>query len=185
MAASGWADATKQTYDLQPELKATPDEAERQQYISNYRAVTDSTLVFNRGDWTLRISIQPAKEGFHQITVRFYAAKTFSIMDIAEQATASFARTPGRNPEPLDSVQKNGREDYHTTMTTKNKPSKDAFRDALTEVESQGWRPVLFKQPPQGYFAWLVKGKQYGALSVMDVSPGLTCTVTLIEVTPH
>lgn len=184
MAARGWEDTTKQTYNLQPEMNEMPDDTEKEQYISNYREVTDSTLVFNRGDWSLRVSTEPAKEGFHQITVRFYAAKTASIMDIGEEAMASVVPKGGQKQSPLDVVQKSNGDNYHTMISTKEEPPKEAFRDALADVAAQGWKPVLYKTQPHGYFVWLVKGKQYGALSVMDEQQGHGSSVTLVEVTP-
>ena len=184
MTARGWQDTTKQAYNLQPEMNEMPGDTEKEQYISNYRDVTDSTLVFNRGDWSLRISTEPAKEGFHQTSVRFYAAKTPSIVDVGEVAMASVVPKQGQKESPLDVIQKSDGDNYHTMISTKLEPSKDAFRDALADVTGKGWRPVLFKRLPQGYFAWLVKGQQYGALSVRDEHQGQSSSVTLIEVTP-
>jgi hypothetical protein len=185
MTARGWEDTTKQTYGFQPEMHTSLDDYENQQFIDKYRNVMDSTLMLNRGDWTLRVSTEPSPNGFHQTTVRFYAAQTASIMDVAEEATASVIPKGRLNQLPLDVVQKSGTEDYHTTIGTKNEPSKQAFIDALADAEAKGWKPKFFRQQTHGYFAWLIKGKQYGALSVSDVQPGQACTVTLIEVTPH
>lgn len=182
MAARGWEDTTKQMYNLQPELNAFPDDTEKGEYINNYRNVTDSTLILDRDDWSLRISTEPAKEGFHQITVRFYAAQTSSIMDIAGDTMASLIPKRGQKESPLDVVQKSNGDNYHTTISTKAEPPKEAFRDALADAVAEGWRPALLKPEPRGYFAWLVKGKQYGALSVMDEDG--RSTVTLVEVTP-
>jgi hypothetical protein len=87
----------------------------------------------------------------------------------------------------LDVVQKSANEDYHTTITTKDEPPKLAFQDALEEEVRKGWKPVLLqpeKQSSSGYFAWLMKGAQYSALSVELTRQGVS-SVTLVEVAPH
>ncbi len=146
MTARGWQDTTKQTYGFQPEMHTSLDDYENQQFIDKYRNIMDSTVVLNRGDWTLRVSTEPSpKNGFHQTTVRFYAAQTASIMDVAEEATASVIPKGRLNQAPLDVIQKSNGDNYHTMISTKEEPPKEAFRDALADVAAQGWRPVLYK----------------------------------------
>lgn len=184
MAARGWVDTTRQTYTLAPEMRATPEDLENQKYISSYHDVTDSTLMLNRGDWTLRISVEPAKTGFQQTTVRFYAAQALSIMQVAESTMPAVLAKKGQR-SPLDVIQKSDTEKYHTTITTSEKGSRDAFREALAGAISQGWRPMLFRQVPRGYFVWLTKGRQYAALSTQDLEGGGGSSVTFVEVKPN
>jgi hypothetical protein len=84
-------------------------------------------------------------------------------------------------------VQKNGSEHYHTTIAVKSETPAQAFQEALKNLAVQGWRPVMALpkgKQPSGYFAWLLRGTQYAALSV-SVSPrGNSSSVTLTEVTP-
>jgi hypothetical protein len=184
MTARGWQDTTEQTYSLQPELR--PNSLDDPKFIDNYLRTKDSNLMLSRADWTLHISTEPARKGFRQTTVKFYAAQTSSILDLAQDTASAVVRS-GVSQQPLDVVQKSANEDYHTTITTKDEPPKLAFQDALEEEVRKGWKPVLLqpeKQSSSGYFAWLMKGEQYSALSVELTRQGVS-SVTLVEVAPH
>jgi hypothetical protein len=184
MTARGWQDTTEQAYSLQPELRL--NSLDDPKFIDDYRNTKDSNLMFSRADWTLHISTGPARRGFEQTTVKFYAARTPSILNLAQDTAAAVIKT--RVPQqPLDVVQKSANEDYHTIITTKDEPPGQAFEDALEEEARKGWKPVLFlpgKQRTSGYFAWLTKGQQYSALSVELTRQGAS-SVTLVEVAPH
>lgn len=67
-----------------------------------------------------------------------------------------------------------------------NESADKAFAEKLKEVEAQGWRPVMFlpkEKTPNGFFAWLVRGRQYAGLSVNALPQGKGSSVTLTEVT--
>jgi hypothetical protein len=183
MTARGWQDTTEQAYSIQPELR--PDSLDDPKFIDNYRRTKNSNLMFSRGDWTLHISAEPAKTGFQQTTVKFYAAQTSSFVNLAQSTAAAVIKSTVPQ-EPLDVVQKSAKEDYHTVITTKNEPPKLAFQDALEDEVRKGWKPVYFfpAKQPSSYFVWLMKGGQYSALSVELTRQGAS-SVTLVEVTPH
>ncbi|HSY43392.1 MAG TPA: hypothetical protein VK811_05735 [Candidatus Acidoferrum sp.] len=186
MAARGWEDTTKQTYSLNPELRTTPGNLENDDYINSYRSIMDSTVVFNRDNWSLRISTEPAR-GFQQINVKFYAVAMPSVVDFFHQMASPLMPNQGPSGKPMDVVQRSGNDLYHTTMTAENEPPAQAFQDAVTDLASKGWKPRAMlpkKQTPNGYFIWLTKGKQYAALSV-TVMPDGKSSVTITEVTPH
>lgn len=185
MTARGWQDTTEQAYSVQPELR--PNSLDDPKFIDNYLRAKDSNLMLTRADWTLHISTEPARTGFRQTTVKFYAAQTPSILNLAQDTVSAVVNNQSQPQQPLDVIQKGANEDYHTTVTTKDEPPKLAFQNALEEEARKGWKPELFlpgKQQPSGYFAWLAKGQQYSALSVMSTRPGYS-SVTFVEVTPH
>jgi CHAD domain-containing protein len=142
--------------------------------------------MFSRGDWSLHISAEPSWKGFRQTTVKFYAAQTSSFVNLAQDTAAAVVKSQGPQ-QPLDVLQNSANEDYHTTITTKNEPPKQAFQDALEEEIRKGWKPTFSlpeKQPSSRYFIWLTKGQRYSALSVQLTQQG-DSSVTLVEVTPH
>ena len=120
-------------------------------------------------------------------TVKFFAAATPSIKDLFAGMEPAFEKHPGQPNQPLDAVQQSGGQTYHTTIVTKNKAPAQAFQEALENLGAQGWKPVIYlpKQSTRpGNFAWLVRGKEYAALSVKALPQGRTSSVTLTEVTP-
>ncbi len=75
MTARGWEDTTKQTYGFQPEMHSSLDDYENQQFIDKYRRVVDSTLMLNRGDWSLRVSWGPRCADFTRRPCGFMLCK--------------------------------------------------------------------------------------------------------------
>jgi hypothetical protein len=188
MAARGWEDTTKQTYGLKPELRTSANDVETPDYINNYQKIMNSTLMFNRDGWSLKISAEPAKRGFHQTTVSFYAIASPSVVDFFQQMASSVVGNQNKPGKPLDVVQDNGTERYHTTVLTRTQSADQTFQDELKELETQGWKPEVVlpqKQTPNGHFIWLVRGKQYAALSVTVAPQGQGSSATFTEVTPH
>jgi hypothetical protein len=188
MTARGWRDATEETYNLQQELRAAANNRQNDLYADNYRNVMDSNLMFERGEWSLHIGVEPSMKVFgERTTVKFYAAATPSIKNIFAGMESPFEKHPGQPNQPLDAVQQSGGQTYHTTIVTKNKAPAQAFQEALENLGAQGWKPVVYlpKQSTRpGNFAWLVRGKEYAALSVKALPQGRTSSVTLTEVTP-
>jgi hypothetical protein len=188
MTARGWEDTTKQTYGLHPELRTSANDLETPDYINNYRKIMGSTLMFNRDDWSLKISAEPAQNGFNQTTVTFYAVASPSVVDFFGQMASSIAGNHDKPGKPLDVVQDNGTEHYHTTMFARTQSADQTFQDEVKELETRGWRPAVMlrqKQTPNGYFVWLVRGKEYAALSVTRAPQGQGSSATFTEVTPH
>jgi hypothetical protein len=188
MAARGWQDTTKETYGLKPELRTSANDVETPDYINNYQKIMSSTLMFNREGWSLKISAEPSKRGFHQTTVAFYAIASPSVVDFFQQMASSVVGNQNKPGKPLDVVQDNGTEHYHTTVLTRTQSADQTFGDELKELEKQGWKPAVFlpqKETPNGHFAWLVRGKQYAALSVTKAPQGQGSSATFTEVTPR
>jgi hypothetical protein len=189
MPARGWQDATEKTYgsDFQlSELGAIENLPQGQETLKKYRAAVDSNLMLKKGEWSLRISTEPANDP-RQITVKFCAAASPSMENFFMGMSSGLVAKKGANGKPMDVVQENGSGRNHTTIATKNETPAQAFQEALAKYVAQGWRPVMMlpkERTPSGYFAWLVRGKQYAALSV-NISPQAQSTsVTFTEVTP-
>lgn len=185
MAARGWQDVTEKTYNLQPESRGTADDQQSKNFVNTYREVISSILVLTRGDWSLRVSTEHSDKGFHQITVKLYAAATPSLEALSQQMTAAMDSKQG---QPLDVAQDSATEHYHTTITTENLSADAAFQEKISELSALGWKPAIYlpkKQTPYGYFGWVVRGKQYGAVSVSVLRQGHGCSVTFTEVTPN
>ena len=187
MTARGWRDTTEETYSLQPELHDAATAPQDERFVANYRKVMDSTLVLNRRDWSLHLTTEPGKKDPRKTAVKIYAAAAPSIQSYFESLGATMNANQGRAGRALDAIQQNGREHYHTTIATSSRASGQAFQEKLAGLGALGWRPAVFlprEKTPNGYFAWLVRGKQYAALSVKALAPGKGSTVTFTEVTP-
>jgi hypothetical protein len=184
MAARGWRDVTDK---VRFELSGTPNVTEDEQAISNYRNFLATTLTVERGDWSLQVSVKPGnRDG--QIAVKICAAETLSSAAFFLQMGASLQKDQGPDVKPVDVVQDNGSEHYHTTITASTKPPETAFQETLAKLAAQGWRPAMFlpkAKTSSGYLAWLVRGKQYASLSVNPLPQNKLCSITLTEVTPH
>jgi hypothetical protein len=119
--------------------------------------------------------------------VKFFAAATPSVENFFLGMSSGVVANKEGDGRPLDVRQENGSEHYHTTIAAKNETPAQAFQAALAKYGALGWRPVMMlpkEKTPSGYFAWLVRGKQYAALSV-NISPqGKSSSVTFTEVTP-
>jgi len=188
MIARGWQDVTEDAYGIQPESHEAANASQDERYVSNYRKIMDSKLVVTRGDWSMHLSAEPDKVDFRKTAVKIYAAETSSIMDFFAGMESALAKNPRQSDHPLDAVQQSGGERYHTTIVAKNETPAQAFQEALAKVGTQGWRPVMLlpkQQTQSGYFAWLVRGKDYAALSVKASPQGQGSSVTLTEVTPE
>lgn len=186
MTARGWQDTTEKAYSLQPELGAGTNGVEDERYVSNYRKIMNSTLVFNRGDWSLHISTEPSSEGFRQTAVQFYAASTPFIGSLFQRMTS--AAMENKNGRSLDVLQDSSSEHYHTTITTKNEPVPQALQETLVALGAKGWKPVYIpkQEAAKGSsFVWLGRGRQYAALSITALPHGMGTSITLTEVTPH
>ena len=186
MTARGWRDATEQAYKLQPELRGTTGDLQSKSYIDVYRQIMNSTVVLNRGDWTMRVSAEPSNNGFHQITVKIFAAATPSLDTLSQQLMATMGKDQAG--QPLDVVQDSAGEHYHTVITTTGAATDAAMQQKLSELSALGWKEAIFlpkKMVPNGGFVWLIRGKQYGALSVSALQQGRGSSITFTEVTPH
>jgi hypothetical protein len=187
MIARGWRDATEETYKLQPESLEAANKEQNELVIKKYRDVMDSNLLLKRGEWSLNITAEPSKKEVGQTTVTILAAATPSIKDLFGGMESALAKKTGQLNQPLDVVQRSGGDRYHTTIATKSETPAQAFQEALVNLGAQGWQPVVFlprKQAQSGDFAWLVRGKQYAALSVSASPQGNSSSVTLTEVMP-
>jgi hypothetical protein len=181
MIARGWQDLTEETLQFRPELR--PEE----RYLSIYQATMDSDLILNRGGWSMQVTTFPSKQEIGQTTVSVCVASTPSLKDFLAQLVSSSAENTTQGGQPLDVVQESGTDIYHITIAVKDEPLVQAFQSALADFGAKGWRPVMAlpeERTPSGYFAWLVKGKQYATLSVAALPQGGGSSVTFTEVTP-
>jgi hypothetical protein len=185
MIARGWRDTTEETFSQGPET--IKSHLQDQKYIDNYTRIMASNLVLSHEGWTMHITIDPSQEGFDQNEVRIYAAETASIKNFFAGMEAALVNGNGRSSQPFDAVQQSGGDIYHTTMFTQNATPQEAFQEALASYNAKGWRQAIVlprQQAETGFFAWLVKGKQYAALSVRSLTKGGLAAVTFTEVTP-
>jgi hypothetical protein len=193
MTARGWQDVTEETYKFQPELRdpgISKNSLQDQQYLKEYSETMDSNLILRRGDWSIQVMTARNEGKLAQTAVRICAAATPSIEDFVAGLTSDFAAgsDAAQSGRPLDMEQESGGHRYHTTIAAKSETPTQAFQEALAKVGTQGWRPVFFlpkQQTQSGYFAWLVRGKDYAALSVKALPQGQSSSVTLTEVTPE
>ena len=193
MTARGWQDVTEETYKFQPELRdpgISKNSLQDQQYLKEYSETMDSNLVLRRGNWSIRVMTAPNEGKLPQIAVRICAAATPSLEDFVDKLASDFTGGPeaAKSGRPLDMEQESGGQRYHTTIAAKSETPAQAFQEALAKVGTEGWRPVLFlpkQQTQSGYFAWLVRGRDYAALSVKALPQGQGSSVTLTEVTPE
>ena len=187
MIARGWRDVTVETYKLQPELLEVVNGSQDERHVNNYRNIMDSTLVLSDGEWSMHITAEPSKKDVQKTAVKIYAAATPSIKNCFAGLGAALVGNRGPADSPLVAEQQNGKEHYHTTIVAKNETPAQAFQEALAKVGAEGWQPVLFlpkSRTQSGFFAWLVKGRQYAALSVSLLPQSQGSSVTLTEVSP-
>ena len=191
MIARGWQDVTEKTFSLQPEQiyqEMGGNALQDEKYVAFYRNIMDSNLVLSHGKWTMHITTKPAKQKEGFIAVEVCAVATPSIKNFSESLAANFTRNvnEGQINRPFDAVQHSGGQRYHTTIKTSSKAPALALQESLAKLGAQGWHPVMFlpQQAQSGYFAWLVRGKEYAALSVNALPQGKSSSVTFTEVTP-
>jgi len=188
MTARGWLDATEETYGFQTELRSAANVPQDEHYVDDYRKVMDSNLVLTKGTWSLHITTDPGKNNGRVNTVHICAASTPNMKKYFEGVGLALLGKQGPPSPSVDVLQGTGREQYHTIIVTKNETPAQAFQEALAKVGAQGWRSVLLmpaQQTQSGYFAWLVRGKDYAALSVKALPQGQDSSVTLTEVAPE
>jgi hypothetical protein len=90
--------------------------------------------------------------------------------------------------QPLEVLRRGNGQLYRTTVTSKDQPIVESFRQELGVLESQGWRSLILLPSQKGHsgqFAWLVKGEAYMALSVSPMQGQDRCSVMLTQVTPE
>jgi hypothetical protein len=190
MAARGWQDTTEQTYGLQrdPHEVATIEGGpQAQQYAGNYQRIKDSTLVMSRQSWSLHLSAEPSQKRTGTTAVQFYAASTPSIQDFGQELAAAFAPKAGQTRRPMDAVQHDAGQTYHTTIVLKDESPARAFDETLATLASKRWQRVAVPPKPgarPGHFAWLVRGGQYAVLSVTASPHGAGSSVFFMEVSP-
>jgi hypothetical protein len=192
MAARGWRDVTEEALRFQPQYRNSGSGGNGLQdgeYLGVYRRTMDSTLIMSRGEWSLEIKTSPDADRNGETAVSICAAATPSLSDLFLQLSSSLseAGVPGGQGRPVDVVQERGGERYHTTIAVRNEPPASAMRDALEDLNARGWRPAASLPERSGgseFFAWLVRGAEYGALSVRSLPDGRRSSVALTEVTP-
>lgn len=193
MLARGWREVTEETYQLQPESRGAGMDnhgLQNPKYVEKYVAMMNTSLVLNRAPWSLQILTAPSEKGIRQTAVRVFAAATPSIkefcLSIGEEAFK--ADNVGSANGAIDTVQESGGQRCHTTLAIKNEEPGQIFNEMLKEYHGKNWRCLTFHSASQGrpsYFAWLVNGQSYAALSVRALPKGNSSSVTFTEVTPE
>jgi len=183
MSARGWRDVTEETYSLQTESHRNLDDAAAERFATNYRKIMESTLVMSSGQWTMHIVAAPARQQI-QNRVEIYAVEASSMKEFSDSLQTSLSPNAA---QPLEVLRRGNGQLYRTTVTSKDQPTTESFRQELGELEAQGWRSLILL-PSQsrhpGEFAWLVKGEAYMALSVSPLGGQDRCSVMLTQVTP-
>jgi hypothetical protein len=190
MAARGWSDVTEEAHGLQPdgrESNATKNGLQDEDYLKLYDSVISSSLVFNRGAWSMHVLTAQGKK-FGTTKVRLCAAATPSLKDFFAVMAAGMNGDGNGSSRPIEAVQKIGGEQYHTRISSNSRDPAQAFQESLNDSRAEGWHPVL--KAPRGqskseYFAWLSRGQQYAALSVKPAAQGRGSSITLTEVSPQ
>jgi len=188
MIARGWRDVTEETYGLRPESREAANNTQDERYVSNYRKVMDANLVVTGAGWSMHVAAESDKNNHQKNVVKIFAAATTSMKDYIDGMASAFAKNSGQPNRSLDAVQQSGKDRYHTTIVAKDEPPMQAFQEALANLDAQGWHPVMFlpkQQTRTGVFAWLLRGKQYAALSVSALPQDGGSSVTFTEVTPE
>jgi hypothetical protein len=181
MLARGWQDVTEQTLEFRPELQASEG------YMRMYQATLDSDLILRRNGWSMQVKATPSQQTPGQTTINICAGSTPSFNDFFQQLASGSGNDSSKTGQPLDVVQESATEVYHTSMAEKDEPPARAFQETLAEYGTKGWQQVMAapqRTRTSGYFAWLVKGKQYAALSVATSPQDGGSAVTFVEVTP-
>jgi hypothetical protein len=193
MTARGWQDVTEETYKFQPERRNPgigKNGLQDQQYLMEYSDKIESNLILRRGTWSLQVMTAPNDGKLAQTKVCIYTAATPSINDFVDNLQSDFAagQDATRIGRPLEMEQDSGGQHTRFSIIAKHQAPEQAFKEALANLGAQGWRAVMFlpkEKTPDGYFAWLVRGKQYAGLSVNASPQGKGSSVTLTEVTPE
>ena len=125
-----------------------------------------------------------------QTTVRIYAAATPSVGNFVQTLTGDFAASANRssNGKPLEVEEQAGHQRLHTTVIARWESPAEAFQETVSNLKAQGWHLVLppAKQPSSpGFFVWLARGNQYGALSVKALPRSQSSSVMFAEVMPE
>ncbi|MDR3457098.1 MAG: hypothetical protein P4N60_06600 [Verrucomicrobiae bacterium] len=193
MAARGWRDVTEETYQFQPESRSPGmgrNGLQDERFLDTYNATMDSVLILRRGGWSMQLMTVHNQRQIAQTTVRIYAAATPSIKQFVDNLTLDFVRGVNRGSpgKALDVEEQSGRQHLHTTIVAKRQSPGEAFQEAVSQLKSQGWHLVL-PLPGQpsapGFFVWLARGGQYGALSVKALPAGQSSSVMFAEVMPE
>jgi hypothetical protein len=191
MLARGWRETTEESFHLQPERRVAKqgrDGLQDPEFIAKYDAIMSSSLVLNRGNWSIQIMAVPGQQGIRATDIRIFAAATpnikdFSLVlfpDLKDGADPARAKT-------IDTVEENGGQRCHTVITTTAKEPFRYFQDALEEYQSKNWSFISVSPVEPGrpeYFACVVKDKAYATLSVRPVPKGQGASVTVSEITP-
>lgn len=193
MAARGWTDMTEETYGLRPEARAEGGNIEALQdprFLELYHQVMDSTLVLQRGSWSMHVMTDSRGKTPGRIAVRIVAAATPSLRDFSVALSAALKGKlgEGQSRRAIDTVERRGDQRYRTVVDVKNQEPARAFESALAEMRAAGWRPISLSPttPGQaGHFAWLARGSSYATLSITPVTQGRGATITRTEVTPE
>ena len=183
MLSRGWRDVTEETYSLQPQRHQDLNSAGAELFAADYRKIMDSTLVLTSGQWTMHIVAAPSQR-LPQNLVAIYAIEAPSLKEFSDALQATFAPNASK---PLEALQQKGGQVYRTSISARDQPTAEAFRQELAALEAQGWHSLVVLPAQHGHpgqFSWLVKGGDYMGLSVSPLEGRNRCCVTLTQVAP-
>jgi len=190
MAARGWRDVTEESYNLKPETcreKAGDAGLQESRFLETYRKITESCLALNRGAWSIHVAAEeiPDSEGWIRVTL--CGAATASIKEFADPWLPVTEEGGRPIPKEVDVVEQGDTQRYHTKITYPAQAPAQAFEDALSNLQKGDWRPMYagtLKPAKQDFSALLVRGDDYGSLSVSPSQDGRGSSVSWTEVTP-
>lgn len=189
MAARGWGDTTEDFFNVAPENRddgIVNNGLQDAHYVDTYRKVKASYLVLRRGLWTIYITAEPSANSVARSSIKILAASTPSIKDFSLTLASAFAEPAvdrvGRTA--VDALEQQADARYRTIITVRHQEPGSVFAEMLGQCHQQNWRSLTQISDQQGYFAWLVRGESYAALSVVALSKGRS-SVTFTEVTPE
>jgi len=192
MVARGWRDATLELFDFGPDATGTRgggNSTASPRKPGADGAPSDSTLVLNRGRWSMQVLTRPNEEQIQNTGVRIVAAATPSIRDFfLSMAANAFGSGPlGMSGGPIDTVEESGDQRRRTLFTARNGEPGEIFDEMLGEYRSKGWQCIVVRSPNQersDYFAWMLKGRAYATVGVRSAQREGSCWTELTEITP-
>jgi hypothetical protein len=193
MMARGWRDGLKEVRSLADEaaaqLNQNGESITASQFLQSRQPNGDLCLELQRPGWSMSIAVEPSGKSINQSRVTIMAAPVPSLRDLSViLAVASKPASFGNDNKPLDIVRKSNGERYHTTIAFRREGTDQAFKESIADLRSKGWHLMSlspFRQGRSDLFAWLVKGNQYGTLSVKALPQSQNVSETLTEVSPE
>jgi hypothetical protein len=187
MTGLGWQDVTEDFYGLRSPLSGRSGAGGSNEYDDRYRRIMDSNLVLTGQGWSIHFRAEPVSFFGTRSKLRIMAAATTELKDFLLGMAAIMVGDVAPKSAQLEAVQRGGGQAIRTTISKRSEDVEVAFEGALSTTSAEGWHSAMFlpgKTSRSGYFVWLVRGKEFGALSVRPRDSGHGSIVTLVVVSP-